>query len=236
MMKDELTQKNPIRLLNSEADGKPVSKRMGLVMARAGLGKTAILVQIALNSLLKGNQVVHVSIDQSLNKTKLWYDDMFKDIANACKLDKAGEIYDDVVRNRMIMTFKESSFSPAKLGERLNDLVAQGFFRPSCILVDGYNCSIGDQQTIGDLRELMESMGLQVWLSAVVHREDKRASESGVPAPCHEVDKLFDTIILLQPDTKKKGIALNIIKDTTDSAASGKVFSLDPETFLVQEG
>ena len=237
MMKEELTQKNPIRLLDSETDGKPVTQRMGLVMARAGLGKTAFLVQIALNSLLKGKQVVHVSIDQSLEKTKLWYDDIFKDIAKACKLKNAGKIHDEVMRNRMIMTFKESSFSAAKLAERLNDVVAQGFFTPNCLLIDNFSCSIGDRQVISDLRELMADMQLQVWLSAVSHRDDERVSEGGVPAPCHEVDDLFDTVILLQAESpQQKGITLNIIKDSIGSAATGKVLSLDPATFLVKEG
>ncbi len=236
-MKEELTQKNPIRLLDSEVDGNPVSQRMGLVMARAGLGKTAFLVQIALNSLLKGKQVVHVSIDQSLEKTKLWYDDIFKDIATACQLKNAGEIYDEIMRNRMIMTFKESSFSPAKLAERLNDVVAQGFFKPCCLMIDNYSCSVGNRQVIMELRKLMENMDLQVWLSAVSHRDDERVSGSGVPAPCHEVDDLFDTVILLQAESpQQKGISLNFVKDRTGSVATGKVLSLDPATFLVKEG
>lgn len=235
MCKKDLIEKNPIRLLNAEVGGKAVSRRMGLVMSRAGLGKTAILVQIALESLLKGKQVVHVSINQSLEKTKIWYDDIFKDITAACQVGNAGEIHDEIMRNRMIMTFKESSFSPAKLKERLDDLVSQNIFQPCCLIMDGFDCSMGQPRIINELREMTKTLDMQIWLSAVIHRDDKRTSESGVPAPCHEVDDLFDTIILLQAESEGKAIGLNIIKDTMGTAETGKVLNLDPVTFLVRE-
>ena len=81
MLKNDLISKNPLGAFSSETSGTDSSKRMGLVMARAGLGKTAILVQIALDNMLKGKQVLHVSIGQNIQKTKAWYDDILSDIA-----------------------------------------------------------------------------------------------------------------------------------------------------------
>nr|MDA8163933.1 hypothetical protein [Desulfobacteraceae bacterium] len=66
MLKSELIEKNPLRIFRTAEN----RQRLGLVMARAGGGKTAILVQIALDSILRGRQVVHVSIGQSLEKTR----------------------------------------------------------------------------------------------------------------------------------------------------------------------
>ena len=48
MQKLELVEKNPLKIFTQSKSGEPVNKRVGLIMARAGLGKTAILVQIAL--------------------------------------------------------------------------------------------------------------------------------------------------------------------------------------------
>ncbi len=234
MQKKELIEKNPIRLLKADALGSSDTRRMGLVMARAGLGKTAILVQIAMDSLLRDKQVIHVSIGQSLDKTRLWYDDMFKDIADGCKLENANEAYYEIMRNRMIITFNESSFSRAKLEERLKDLIDQNVIRPNCMVVDGFDFANTDRQVLAELREMMESMDLQVWFSGVTHREDTRTSDNGVPAPCHEVEDLFDTVVVLEPAPEKGCIDLNIVKDV--NGAQGKVLKLDPMTFLVKEG
>jgi len=234
MLKQDLIAKNPLRILNQDAQGNPVPQRMGLVIARAGLGKTAILVQIALDSILRGNKIIHVSIGQSLDKTRVWYDDIFKDIAVA-ELENAAAIEEEIMRNRMIMTFNVSAFNRPKLEERLNDLVQQDVYRPDCLIIDGFDFAKATREELADLRELMEVMGLNIWFSAVSHREDNRASAIGVPAPCHEVDDLFDTIMLIQPATGQQGYnKLNIIKDSTGCAAAGTTLELDPVSLIIQ--
>lgn len=236
MLKQELIQKNPIRHLNAGTEGK-VAARMGLVMARAGLGKTAMLVQIALDSLLQGKQVVHVSVGQSLEKTRIWYDDIFKDIVENCQLSNPYEIYDEIMRNRMIMTFKESTLTRARLEERLNDLVFQNIIRPGCVVVDGYDFNSVDRQVLADLKEMAQAMDLQLWFSAVSHRADERAGTTGlVPAPCHELEDLFDTVVLLQPASGSECIDLNIVKDTPGGVTGSRILQLDPITFMVKEG
>ncbi len=232
MLKEDLIKKNPLRVLNPLSVETLPDHRMGLVMARAGLGKTAILVQIAMDSMLRGQKVLHVSIGEGLEKAKAWYEDIYKYIAEGFQLDNAPEIESELMRNRMIMTFKEAAFSRPKLEERLNDLVYQNIFRPDIVVVDGYDFAEADYDSVMDLKEMMAAMNVQGWFSALRHRDDKRVSVAGVPAPCHEVDGLFDTVILLQPE--KDSILLNIIKDEYDGAA-GKILNLDPSTMMVME-
>ena len=231
MQKEDLIKKNPLRVLNPLSDESLPDHRMGLVMARAGLGKTAILVQIAMDSMLRGQKVLHVSIGEDLGKAKAWYDDIFKYISEGSQLENVAEIENELMRNRMIMTFKEAAFSRPKLEERLNDLVYQNIFRPDIVVVDGYDFAEVDYDSIMDLKEMMAAMNVQVWFSALRHRDDERVSAAGIPAPCHEIDGLFDTVIILQPE--QDAILLDIIKDEYDGAA-GKILNLDPSTMMVK--
>ena len=57
MLKKDLILKNPLRALEPETGPNAAPHRMGLVIARHGVGKTALLVQFALDSLLRGNNV-----------------------------------------------------------------------------------------------------------------------------------------------------------------------------------
>ena len=232
MQKKDLIEKNPIRHLKGESDAKE-SSRMGLVMARAGVGKTALLVQIALDSLLKDKQVVHVSVGQSLDKTKLWYDDMFKDIAEGCKLENAGEIHDSIMRNRMIITFNESKFSRAKLEERLHDLVQQNVIKPSCMVVDGFDFAKTDRAVLEGMRDMAKDMDLQIWFSAVC--DEGSDSQTGVPAPCTGMEDLFNTVVLLQPVAQSDCIDLKIIKGSAAVSKCGKLLKLDTRTFMLKE-
>lgn len=234
MLKQELIEKNPIRHLKGESDAKE-SSRMGLVMARAGVGKTALLVQIALDSLMNDKQVVHVSVGQSLDKTKLWYDDMFKDIAEGCQLDKAGEIHDSIMRNRMIITFNESKFSRAKLEERLHDLVQQNVIKPSCMVVDGFDFAKTDRAVLEGMRDLAKDMNLQIWFSAVCDEATDCQCATSVPSPCKGMEDLFNTVVLLQPVAQSDCIDLKIIKGSAAVSKCGKLLKLDPRTFMLRE-
>ena len=235
MQRMDLAENNPLKVFAQDADGNPVSKRMGLLMSRAGLGKTAILVQIALDSIIRGNQVLHVSVGQSLDKTRAWYDDIFKDIVEGAKLEDSNELREDVLRNRLIMTFKESEFSRPKLEERVNDLVYQNIFRPTCLVIDGFDFEGADRQAVADVKEMAEAMDMQVWFSALSHRGDDRKSDEGVAAPCHEVGDLFDTVIVIQPETDNPNLSLNVVKDNTGCVKQGKALDLDPATYQVKK-
>ncbi|MFN2365203.1 MAG: hypothetical protein ABR523_01925 [Desulfurivibrionaceae bacterium] len=235
MQKMDPADKNPLRIFARDSEGKPVDKRMGLLMSRPGLGKTAILVQIALDNILRGNKVLHVSIGQSLDKTRAWYDDIFKDIFAGVKLDESKELRDEVLRNRLIMTFKEADFTRPKLEERVNDLVVQDVFMPGIIIIDGYDFENSAAREIADLKDMADVLGLQIWFSALRHRDDDRISDEGVPAPCHDVGRFFDTVVMIQPEKNQPDLSLVVIKDSLGSVKPGKVLDLDPSTYLAKE-
>jgi len=232
MANDDLIVNNPLRALGLEekADG-GIQSMMGLVMARAGLGKTAILVQFALDCMLLGNKVLHVSIGEGVDKTRTWYDDILSLLTDGEKIETIPE----VMKNRMIMTFKESSFSKALLEERLDDLVQQNIYKPECLIIDGYDFDNNDKTSLEDLRSFMNDRGLKmIWFSAVSHRGDDRVSKDGVPAPCHEVDTLFDTVLLINPEGES--MKLDILKCDNCSMDPGSTLMLDPSTMLIKKG
>ncbi|MEN8189326.1 MAG: hypothetical protein ABFS19_05725 [Thermodesulfobacteriota bacterium] len=234
MGKEDLVIDNPLRVLGLEQKVQDNDHRMGLVMARAGLGKTAILVQIALDSILRGNKVLHVSIDETVDKTRAWYDDILTLMAEGKSIDNFQEVVAEVMANRMIMTFKENTFSPVTLEERLNDLVKQDIFKPTCLIIDGFDFKDQQHETLKEMRNFMYENGLtMIWFSAVSHRNDDRISDAGVPAPCHEVDDLFDSILLIDPE--KEAIDLKILKCNSGSVDAGTSLRLDPSTMLIEK-
>jgi len=227
---EPLVQQNPLRVLNMGRE----NNQLGLVMARAGLGKTALLVQIALDAILRGKRVIHVSIGASIDKTKKWYDDILSTILQEHSVTRPHELIDMVAHHRMIMTFKVAAFTRSRLEERLNDLVLQDIFRPNCLIIDGFDFEQADRDALEDFRNLMETMGMQAWFSAICHHNDNQVSPAGVPAPCHEFDDLFDMIILLKPE-QDATIQLDIIRNFGEQVTDGKALHLDPTTMMVKE-
>jgi hypothetical protein len=227
---EPLVQQNPLRVLNMGRE----NNQMGLVMARAGLGKTALLVQIALDAILRGKRVIHVSVGESIDKTRKWYDDILQSILQEHSVTRPHELMDMVARHRMIMTFKVAAFSRSRLEERLNDLILQDIFRPNVLIVDGFHFDGTSREALEDIKDLMDNMNMQAWFSAICHRGDQRVSPAGVPAPCHEIDDLFDMIILLKPE-KDVTIQLDIIRNYGEVVEGGTGLRLDPTTLMVKE-
>ncbi len=80
----------------------------------------------------------------------------------------------------------------------------------------------------------MAEQGIKMlWFSAVSHRNDDRVSAAGVPAPCHEADDLFDTVLLIKPEGDEMN--LDIIKCDTGSIDPGSTLMLDPSTMLLKK-
>ena len=55
MLRNDLITRNPLRLMGHESEEILVQGGFGALLARAGVGKTAFLVQLSLNALLRGN-------------------------------------------------------------------------------------------------------------------------------------------------------------------------------------
>ncbi len=234
MTRDELILNNPLRALGLGGKADDDNQGMGLVMARAGLGKTAILVQIALDFMMRGDKVLHVSIGETVDKARSWYDDIFSLITQGINEDERHDVELDTMKNRMIMTFKESSFDQATLKERLDDLVKQDVYRPDCLILDGYDFTVNDKDALQEFVELMKKQNLKmVWFSAVSHRGDDRVSASGVPAPCHEIDDMFSTVLFINPEDE--AIKLDIIKCTACEIDASSKLAFDPSTMLIKK-
>ena len=236
MGKEDLVSNNPLRALGLEKDEAADGRRVGLVMARAGLGKTAILVQIAMDSMLRDNKVLHVAIGEGVDKTRTWYDDILTLINDEKKVENFQQVVDEIMKNRMIMTFKENSFSPATLEERMEDLSSQGIFSADCLVVDGFDFTDADgAAALADLKTFMEKKNLKmIWFSATCHRDDDRVSANGVPAPCHDFDEVFDTVLLISPEDAN--INLKTLKcSSACSVDAGKSLILDPATMLIKK-
>jgi hypothetical protein len=204
MLKKELIFRNPLRLMGYETEDILQSGGFGAVLARAGLGKTAILVQLALDSLLRSRNVLHISLDDSVKKVCLWYEEVFRNISDQYNIRQIEQLWEAVVSHRLIMTFKVDSFSVPKLEERLTDLKEQNIFLPQVILIDGLPFDKDIRKPLTELKKLAESRFMHISdLFDVIIQLQPEGKEihvkalKGGPAACDYPELLLDTSTML---------------------------------------
>ncbi len=229
MRKKDLILRNPLRIMETDNDDILPEGGFGCVLARAGVGKTSLMVQFALNTLLRGKNVLHISLDDPVNKVCLWYEEIFRNITAQYEVAPVDDLWEDILTHRFIMTFKVEGFSVPKLEERLTDLTEQGVFFPQMLIIDGLPFDNNVRSSLKGLKTLAESHGLHIWFTAIAHRDDPCTAD-GAPSVFESLDKFFDVLIRLQ--TQGSEIRVQALKGP--HAAESPSLLLDPATMLIQ--
>lgn len=230
MLIKALDLQNPLKILGFEAEDIFPIGGFGAVLARAGVGKTALLVQLALNALFQNNHVLHISLDDSVKKVTLWYKEVFSHLTKSWPGKQANQLWEAILPHRFIMTFKVEGFSVPKLEERLTDLMEQDIFSPQAVFIDGFPFSDTASEAFSDLKKLAQKESLRVWFTMRTHRHET-IGPYGIPTQLIDVAKMFDVLIKLEPEGKD--IHVKIIKGAPEGADHPALL-LDPSTMLIK--
>lgn len=230
MLKKDLIFRNPLRLLGRTTEEILNPGEFGAVLARAGVGKTAFLVQLALDSLLRNRNVLHISLNDPVKKVVLWYEEVLRKIAEEYNVGQTEQLLEAVQPHRFIMTFKVEGFSSPKLEERLTDLTEQGIFVPQMILIDGLPFDPSIRGSLLLLKELAQRQAVHVWFAVRTHRHEQ-INQEGIPTSLQSVANIFDVAVQLQPEGKE--IHVKALKGGQLPSGSPGLL-LDPSTMLIK--
>ena len=221
---------SPLKILE-ESPGKALGKgNLGVLMARAGVGKTACLIHIAFDKLFRREKLVHISLEDPPEKVSSYYNVIFSDLVMALNLENEPETRMILDENRMILAYLKHSFELGRLQENLKNLSEKVAFNPDTLIVDGLDFAKADRGVFEGFKEIAARFQVEVWFSALCHRHITEVNERGIPYPCDRVDDLFGVIIQLQPS--QSGLFLNLLKDHEGKPKSDVKLKLDPENFL----
>jgi len=231
---EQSTNLNTMELIQ-KALGNPIGTGdLGVLLARAGVGKTACLTHIALEQLLRGFPVLHVCLNEVPEKIKVWYAEFLKNLVASQQRVDFNELQHRIEPLRFILAYLHQTFTPEKLEQSLHNLKEQAKFKPSMVVLDGMNFDQVTRTTIEELRNLALSNEVSIWMSARTHRHISTVNERGIPYPCNEMDDLFAAIILLEPITE--AIQLKVLKHVDNFHPEYPALFLNPQTYMLQLG
>jgi hypothetical protein len=230
MVKEDVVLRGPMRILGRSVDELLPSGHFGAVVARAGVGKTAFLIQIAMDYLIRGKNVLHVGLKDPVDKVTLWYKEVFRNATANWSRKQSQELWDALLPHRFIMTFRAQSFSVPTLEERLSDLSEQGVFIPDAIVIDGFDFTEPPRDTLLKLKSLVENHSLCAWFTVRTHRHEPPGAD-GIPVQLSGISDLFTALVELQPAENE--VQVKSIKGVAESEDLPKMF-LDPSTLLVK--
>lgn len=175
MEKKDLIKDSPFSLLNNLTEGGLKTGQMGLVTAKKGLGKTSVLVQAALDALIKDLGVVHVSFDQHSSNVISWYESILQEITKKKRVPDSASLVDSIVSKRTILNFNQETFSFPKVVSTIKALIAGGI-QVSLIVVDGANMDKVSESDLQVFSDYVKEAGLTAWFSATCEADKLTAT------------------------------------------------------------
>jgi len=230
MLKKEIIYRNPLINLGYADEDILPHGGLGAVLAYAGLGKTALLVQMALNTMMREQSVLHVSLHEAVSKVDVWYHELFHNIAEKHNASEIQEYWDKIQPYRFIMTFRVEGFSVPKLEERLTDLMQQNIFKPHTMIIDGLKFDESGRGLLVNLKELAAKYSMRIWFTIHTHRNEP-PKENGLPLSFLHVADLFD--VLVQLAAKGEEVYIKALKGQATNAKQDSLL-LDPATMLIK--
>jgi len=230
MQKKSLIIRDPLKLLGLDADQTFQNGGCGAIFARAGVGKTALLVQLAINSLLQEKPVLHISLKDPVDKVDLWYKEVFQNITKFQEISDANRLWDEILPYRFIMTFERSSFSLDRLMNKVEELRAQEIFTPHLIMIDGFLMEDANPEKLSELRTFAQGNDFTIWFTIRGHRGDSQTPDAFSAKFVDQYGAFFDVILQLSPE--KDQIQVKPLKKETPNQHD---LFLDPSTLLIRE-
>ena len=218
---EELIERSPMRALAAEIRGGLDAGQVGGVLARAGVGKSAFLVQIAMTHALRGNPILHVSLTDGQARVRSFYDELLAEVSRSVSASDRSAAQVELERNRVIHSSTGRAFGPAELEGLVATLAEVMHFRPIAVVVDGTDVGALD---VAAWRAVASKLGLRVWVSVRTHRD-------GVI----DIDELagrFDSAVSLQPAATM--VQLRILRIGGRAVADAGALDLDPVTMMVR--
>jgi hypothetical protein len=241
MVKEEMIQRSPIRIFEQSIHGGLKAGETGVIASLNGIGKTSVLVQLALDKLLQGKKVIHVSFTQHTHHVLSWYEDIFDEFISKKNLENSREVKNDLVKNRVLMNFNQDGMSIEQIIKSLRAMIVQGSFKAEAVIIDGLDFSRAKPEDIASCKSFAEELGLSVWYSCSVKEENGHSpyDKENIPVVLGNFIKSIDIVIVLQPKPETPPrpayVELSISKDRDSVITKSMAMKLDPKTLLILE-
>ena len=239
MYRKDVNERSPMRVFEKSMHGGLGRGNVGIVAAQAGVGKTPLLVQIALDDLMRSHRVLHISHEHAVDHVRAYYDEIFHDLAEFARLEEPEGVKLDVERHRLLLSLlasrdaapvsRRGGHSPiSKVLDAVNFARDFAHFEPEVIVIDGFDLAHGTSEAVHELSALASERNVELWLSATV---DPPVGGVQVPEGLARFMPLVQVVVWL--DAERDAVQLRLFKDHDSKDLADLRLRLDPHTMRI---
>jgi hypothetical protein len=141
------------------------------------------------------------------------------------------DIFDEIIRNRVIMNFKQDGTKTEQVLRSLEAMIVHGQFSAETVIVDGFDFSPACLEDLARFKEFAGRLGLEVWFSASLKGEEPLFDDRGFPFLLEGCLGPVDVLISLRHHGDH--VHFGLVKDHGHVAPKPLGLRLDPTTLLI---
>jgi len=222
---------NPMHLLDTSIRDQLCPGCLGVIAARAGVGKSTVLAHIALAELLADRPVLHVCLDHPVADVRGHYNRMFDEASRHGLVDGSDTHRMALERRRHIHSYLRQGFTAEKLDEALQFLGEVMDFSPRTVVIDGFPMEVASHDALAKLRDVAQASETRIWLTALTHRHEPIDPTVGLPKPLNAFADLLDVVLSLTSEDDR--VLLRLLRAASSDAPMSLPLVLDPATNLL---
>lgn len=201
---------------------------LGVLMARAGVGKSSCLVHLGLDHLVRGSQVLHLALGDTLAEVEAAYTiQLDRRTADDDPLQRAAR-HAELARRRLIASFPDRFDAANRLDQALV-MAEEGMnMSPRVVLVDGFDwdapkAAVRTQLTA--MLDLARQADASLWMTVTTQRADTGPHPTQMPPACADFTDLIDLAVFLEP--LGEHVAMRVLHDQRTSRSGAEDVLLD---------
>jgi len=208
----EVYDGSPMGVLTASGGRGLQAGELGVVTANAGVGKSALLVHVALHELLQDRKVLHVAVSDTVDSARAHYDTVIRAVARTSQTRDWNQALVAAERHRMIHSYLDKGFQLSAVSASMRMLAEVMHFVPAMVVLDGLQ---DPASHLAELQAFAREHGVRVWCAL----RSTDMSEAVVDAAALKLS--------LTPDGRDLALTL-------DGDDASETVRLDPTTMLVR--
>lgn len=225
MSEAEVTESHPLRQL--EKEGGLADPGMSLLVARSGVGKSAAMINFALDLLIQGKQVLHFTVGMPSEKTHQYYKEIYGDFVRDIPPEDLRS-WDDVYHNFTVVSYLEPENLIADLSNEIDTVITSARLNPALILIDGLEINDQSHDSLSEITKAAQTHNARILASVIIHRTGE--GDVDLDGPLKLVAGHTEHIYFMEPEPAKDRIKVD--KVAQDGSLNALPIYFCPHNFV----
>jgi hypothetical protein len=208
MSVEDVIESHPLRLLEGR---KALPKgEISLMLARHGEGKSAALINFALDEIMKDRKLLHFTVGMPSEKAHHYYQKIFND-NNKRYLSSHNKNWEDIYHHFTVVSYLDAAKMVADLDNEIETILGSTDVEASMIVVDGLDFDANISGQLAELKEVAQKRGIKLLASLSIHRNG--VGEVDLDGPFSIAKQYSSHIYYLEPAPEKDRINLELVTE-----------------------